>query len=86
MTTSQPADEDGRDLLAAAGVLFTDERGRLLVVRVSYAAEHPVEIPGGGWEDADGSPRETARREIEEELGITPRLGPLACLDWSLDG
>ncbi|MEU9127965.1 NUDIX hydrolase [Kitasatospora sp. NPDC048540] len=86
MTTSQPADGDGRDLLAAAGVLFTDERGRLLVVRVSYAAEHPVEIPGGGWEDADGSPRETARREIEEELGITPRLGPLACLDWSLDG
>ncbi|MEV4611389.1 NUDIX hydrolase [Kitasatospora sp. NPDC049258] len=83
--TDHPAGGDGRDLLAAAGVLFTDAQGRLLVVRVSYAAEHPVEVPGGGWEEQDGSPRATAVREIEEELGLTPRLGALACLDWSLD-
>ncbi|MER8185775.1 NUDIX hydrolase [Kitasatospora sp. NPDC094015] len=81
-----PVGTDGRDLLAAAGVLFTDERGRLLVVRVSYEAEHPVAVPGGGWEEQDLSPRATAVREIEEELGITPRLGALACLDWSVDG
>ncbi|MFJ1705545.1 NUDIX hydrolase [Kitasatospora sp. NPDC088346] len=85
MTGYPEAGGEGRELLAAAGVLFTDRQGRVLVVRVSYAAEHPVEVPGGGWEDQDDSPRRTAVREIEEELGITPRLGALACLDWSLD-
>ncbi|MBV6698938.1 NUDIX hydrolase [Kitasatospora aureofaciens] len=74
----------GRELLAAAGVLFPDEQGRVLVVRLPYDRKHPVAIPGGGWEPADLSPRETALREIAEELGFTPTLGPLACVDWSL--
>ncbi|MFJ2867827.1 NUDIX domain-containing protein [Kitasatospora sp. NPDC087314] len=77
--------EAGRELLAAAGVLFPDERGRVLVVRLPYDRKHPVAIPGGGWEPQDRSPRETAVREVEEELGFTPRLGPLACVDWTLD-
>ncbi|MFG2823793.1 NUDIX domain-containing protein [Kitasatospora sp. NPDC048365] len=76
---------DGRGLLAAAGVLIPDGQGRIMLVRVSYQAKHPIEIPGGGWEPPDASPRVTAVREIEEELGITPRLGPIACLDWSRD-
>lgn len=76
---------DGRELLAAAGVLFPDRQGRIMLVRVSYQAKHPIEIPGGGWEPGDESPRQTAIREIAEELGITPELGPLACVDWSRD-
>ncbi|MFC5664165.1 NUDIX domain-containing protein [Kitasatospora misakiensis] len=79
------AEGSGRELLAAAGVLFPDERGRVLVVRLPYDRKHPVAVPGGGWDPEDGSPRRTALREIEEELGFTPRLGPLACLDWTLD-
>ncbi|MDH6124967.1 NUDIX hydrolase [Kitasatospora sp. GP82] len=79
------SDGRGRGLLAAAGVLIPDERGRILVVRLPYDARHPIAIPGGGWEPSDGSPRQTAFREIGEELGITPELGPLACIDWSLD-
>ncbi|MFE7488826.1 NUDIX domain-containing protein, partial [Kitasatospora sp. NPDC057541] len=75
----------GRELLAAAGVLCPDERGRVLVVRLPYDRRHPVAVPGGGWDPQDVSPRRTAVREIEEELGFTPRLGPLACLDWTLD-
>ncbi|MER8101300.1 NUDIX hydrolase [Kitasatospora sp. NPDC094016] len=75
----------GRELLAAAGVLFPDGRGRVLVVRLPYDRKHPVAIPGGGWEPQDRSPRETALREVVEELGFTPRLGPLACVDWTLD-
>ncbi|MFB6892173.1 NUDIX domain-containing protein [Kitasatospora sp. NPDC056327] len=75
----------GQELLAAAGVLFPDGNGRLLVVRLPYDRRHPVAVPGGGWDPQDGSPRRTAVREIEEELGFTPRLGPLACLDWTLD-
>ncbi|MGW4379494.1 NUDIX hydrolase [Kitasatospora sp. NPDC004531] len=75
----------GRGLLAAAGVLFPDERGRVLAARVSYRTEHPIALPGGGWEASDPSPRHTAVREIREELGITPVLRELACLDWSRD-
>ncbi|MFJ4677959.1 NUDIX hydrolase [Kitasatospora sp. NPDC088783] len=75
----------GREIMAAAGVLFPDERGRLLVVRNAYRAKHPVAVPGGGWEPADPSPRHTAVREIREELGVTPVLRELACLDWSRD-
>ncbi|MGW6916210.1 NUDIX domain-containing protein [Kitasatospora sp. NPDC054939] len=83
--TTTPSEGAGRRLLAAAGVLFPDERGRVLVVRLPYDREHPVAVPGGGWEPGDRSPRRTAEREIAEELGFTPRLGPLACIDWSLD-
>ncbi|WP_158835561.1 NUDIX hydrolase [Streptomyces sp. NRRL S-350] len=74
----------GRGILAAAGVLFPDRDGRVLVVRLPYDRKHPVAIPGGGWEPTDRSPRETALREIGEELGFTPRLGQLACVDWAL--
>ncbi|MFE6872714.1 NUDIX domain-containing protein [Kitasatospora sp. NPDC057692] len=75
----------GRELLAAAGVLFPDARGRVLLVRLPYDRKRPVAVPGGGCDPQDGSPRRTAVREIEEELGFTPRLGALACLDWTLD-
>ncbi|MFD0561297.1 NUDIX domain-containing protein [Kitasatospora saccharophila] len=75
----------GREIMAAAGVLFPDRDGRVLVVRNSYRAKHPIAVPGGGWERADPSPRHTAVREIREELGVTPVLRELACLDWSVD-
>ncbi|MEV6978987.1 NUDIX hydrolase [Kitasatospora sp. NPDC093806] len=78
------AERSGRELLAAAGVLFPDEDGRVLVVRLPYDRKHPVAVPGGGWDPQDLSPRRTAEREIAEELGFTPRLGSLACLDWTL--
>lgn len=77
-------DAGGRGLLAAAGVLFPDAHGRVLVVRLPYDREHPVAIPGGGWEPQDRSPRETAGREIAEELGFTPTLRQLACVDWAV--
>lgn len=80
----ESAGRDGREVMAAAGVLFPDGAGRVLVVRLPYDRKHPVAIPGGGWEPVDRSPRETALREIREELGFTPRLGPLAGVDWAL--
>ncbi|WP_157845504.1 NUDIX hydrolase [Kitasatospora phosalacinea] len=75
----------GQEIMAAAGVLFPDRDGRVLVVRASYRAKHPIAVPGGGWERADASPRHTAVREVREELGVTPVLRELACLDWSRD-
>ncbi|MFD9126592.1 NUDIX domain-containing protein [Kitasatospora sp. NPDC059571] len=73
------------DPLAAAGVLFPDGAGRLMVVRAVYERRHPVEVPGGGWELQDATPRDTALREIAEEMAVRAELGPLACVDWALD-
>jgi 8-oxo-dGTP pyrophosphatase MutT (NUDIX family) len=55
----------------AAGALFLDERGRILLVNPTYKPEW--EIPGGMVE-ADEAPLTACRREIFEEIGlpITP--------------
>ncbi|RME34206.1 MAG: NUDIX domain-containing protein, partial [Thermoflexia bacterium] len=45
----------------------------VLTVRPTHLNYHAgqVSLPGGGWEAGDRSLEETARREAEEELGIT---------------
>ncbi|MFE0175147.1 NUDIX domain-containing protein [Streptomyces sp. NPDC059002] len=64
----------------AAGALFFDAQGRVLLVRPSYK---PMwEIPGGYIETGE-SPLAACRREVEEELGITPAIGPLLVIDWA---
>ncbi|MFF8812893.1 NUDIX domain-containing protein [Streptomyces pactum] len=51
----------------AAGVLFFDSAGRVLLVDPAY--REPWEIPGGAVEREE-SPRAGARREVREELGL----------------
>lgn len=63
----------------AAGVLFTDETGRALLVEPVY--KDRWEIVGGSV-DADESPRQAAVREVKEELGKTVVPGRLLVLDW----
>nr|WP_223185274.1 NUDIX hydrolase [Streptomyces sp. CBMA152] len=64
----------------AAGAVFSDFRGRVLLVRPSYK---PMwEIPGGYVESGE-SPLAACRREVQEELGITPPIGPLLVVDWA---
>jgi len=63
----------------AAGVLFTDYDGRVLLVQPSY--KPTWEIPGGVVE-AGESPRAAARREVAEELGIDAAIGSLLVMDW----
>ncbi|RNG16650.1 NUDIX domain-containing protein [Streptomyces botrytidirepellens] len=64
----------------AAGALFFDAQGRVLLVRPSYK---PMwEIPGGYIETGE-SPLSACRREVEEELGIKPPIGPLLVVDWA---
>ncbi|MEV7182194.1 NUDIX hydrolase [Kitasatospora sp. NPDC093679] len=70
--------------LAAAGVLFRDAAGRVMVVRAVYESRHPVEVPGGGWEPGDATLRATAVRELQEEMGLRPRLLALASVDWAM--
>ena len=50
-----------------AGALLFDANGRVLVLKPGYKSHW--EIPGGIVE-ADESPREAARREIREEIGL----------------
>ncbi len=63
----------------AAGVLFRDALGRVLLVEPSYKPNW--ELPGGAVE-ADEPPWETASRELVEELGVDRPLGRLLVVDY----
>lgn len=62
-----------------AGMLFVDERERVLLVEPTYKPQW--EIPGGIVEDGE-SPRAAAIREVREELGLQVEPGRLLVLDW----
>ncbi|MEU2657052.1 NUDIX hydrolase [Streptomyces sp. NPDC007325] len=69
-------------VLAASAALFRDARGRVLVVEPNYR-DHWA-LPGGTVEsDAGETPRQGARRETAEEIGLDVPLGPLLAVDWS---
>src|SRR5258707_14543061 len=64
----------------AAGVLIRDGSDRVLLVKPSYKAGW--EIPGGYVEPGE-SPKQAARREVHEELGIDTPIGRLLVVDWA---
>ena len=64
----------------AAGVLFRDAEGRILLVKPTY--KEGWDIPGGYVEPGE-SPRTAARREVREELGIDVEVGRLLLVDWA---
>lgn len=64
----------------AAGVLFFDEAGRVLLVKPTY--KDGWEIPGGYIHPGE-TPSECAAREVEEELAIKPPIGRLLVADWA---
>ncbi|NUR99075.1 MAG: NUDIX hydrolase [Kribbellaceae bacterium] len=63
----------------AADCLLTDRLGRLLVLEPSY--KPTWDLPGGIVE-RDESPREGARREVREEIGLHVETGELLVVDW----
>lgn len=63
----------------AAGALFRDSLGRVLLVEPTYKPNW--EIPGGSVEDHE-APWETAHRELVEELGVDRPLGSLLVVDY----
>lgn len=64
----------------AAGALFFDRDGRVLLVRPTYK-DH-WEIPGGYVEPGE-SPRAACLREIREELGLALAVGEHLVVDWA---
>ena len=68
-------------VLAGAAALFRDEDGRVLLVEPNY--REGWALPGGTIESDDGeTPRQGARRETAEEIGLDRELGRLLAVDW----
>jgi 8-oxo-dGTP diphosphatase len=71
-------------MFGAAGALFTDAAGRVLLVKPNYR-DH-WSLPGGILEDGE-PPHEACRREVLEELGLDITPGRLLVVGWTgLDG
>ena len=72
-----PAGADSRRAAVLVPVLLEPEGARLVyTVRRGDLQDHAGQIsfPGGGMDPADGSLRETALREAEEEIDLSPDL------------
>ncbi|MYW66809.1 NUDIX domain-containing protein [Streptomyces sp. SID8379] len=68
-------------VLVGAAVLFRDGEGRVLLVEPNY--RDGWALPGGTVESDDGeSPRQGARRETLEEIGLDVTVGRLLVVDW----
>ncbi|WP_225827560.1 NUDIX domain-containing protein [Streptomyces naphthomycinicus] len=69
-------------VLAGAAVLFRDAEGRVLLVEPNY--REGWALPGGTIESDTGeTPRQGARRETLEEIGLDRELGRLLAVDWA---
>lgn len=64
----------------AAGVLFFDPDGRVLLVKPSY--KDGWDIPGGYVEPHE-TPLEACKREVREELDVDPTIFELLVVDWA---
>ncbi|MFF4951146.1 NUDIX domain-containing protein [Streptomyces chattanoogensis] len=68
-------------VIAGAGAVFRDTQGRILLVEPNY--RDTWILPGGTVESDTGeSPRQAARRETAEEIGLDVELGALLAVDW----
>lgn len=64
----------------AAGVIFTDDQSRVLMLRTTY--KDFWDIPGGYLEPGE-SPYTAAAREVREELGLDVSIGRMLAVDWA---
>ena len=63
----------------AAGALFRDGAGRVLLVEPTY--KPTWDVPGGVVEQEE-SPTAACRREVLEELGLERPVGRVLVVDW----
>jgi ADP-ribose pyrophosphatase YjhB (NUDIX family) len=70
-------------ILAGANTLFRSADGRVLLVEPNYRDDGTWTLPGGTIEsDAGETPRQAARRETLEEIGLDIVPGALLAVDW----
>jgi len=74
------ADERFAKPVMAAGALFVNEAGRVLLVKPTY--KETWDIPGGYVEPGE-SPTQACAREIKEELALTRCALRLVSVDWA---
>ncbi|MGW3421853.1 NUDIX domain-containing protein [Streptomyces phaeochromogenes] len=68
-------------VLVGAAALLRDAEGRVLLVEPNY--RDGWALPGGTVESDDGeTPRQGARRETLEEIGLDLEIGRLLAVDW----
>ncbi|MER5475771.1 NUDIX hydrolase [Streptomyces sp. NPDC002734] len=68
-------------ILCGAATLFRDAAGRVLLVEPNY--RDGWVLPGGTVESDEGeTPRQGARRETAEEIGLDVPPGRLLAVDW----
>ncbi|MCX4904185.1 NUDIX hydrolase [Streptomyces sp. NBC_00878] len=68
-------------VLVGAASLIRDTEGRVLLVEPNY--REGWALPGGTVESDDGeTPRQGARRETLEEIGLDLEVGRLLAVDW----
>ncbi|MEU6982480.1 NUDIX hydrolase [Streptomyces sp. NPDC046324] len=68
-------------VLAGAAALYRDAAGRVLIVEPNY--REGWVLPGGTIESDTGeTPRQAARRETAEEIGLDLEPGALLAVDW----
>ncbi|MFG3281989.1 NUDIX domain-containing protein [Streptomyces sp. NPDC048111] len=69
-------------VLAGAATVFRDTGGRVLIVEPNY--REGWALPGGTIESDTGeTPRQGARRETLEEIGLDLEPGRLLAVDWT---
>lgn len=70
-------------ILAGANTLFRARDGRILLVEPNYRQDGTWTLPGGTIESDEGeTPRQAARRETAEEIGLDAAPGALIAVDW----
>lgn len=79
VVTSDPQSRPAQPRVSS-GAVFFDSGDRLLLVKPTY--KDGWNLPGGGV-DAGETPREACVREVREELGIEPPIGPLLLAAWT---
>ncbi|MFF7154926.1 NUDIX domain-containing protein [Streptomyces sp. NPDC008139] len=70
-------------IISGANTLFRSADGRILIVEPNYRDDGTWTLPGGTIEsDLNETPRQAARRESAEEIGLDIEPGPLLAVDW----
>lgn len=82
-TAPSPSRPCRPEAMAKVRVLFTDDRDRILLVRLKTPGQGlGWGLPGGTVEAGEETPREAAAREVAEELGLDRPAGRLLSVDW----